>query len=69
MVYIVLGFALIALIDLPTLLRERAWRDVAAFLVLFLPALAIALMIERGAKVPSAMRVLGEALKSMGLSY
>jgi hypothetical protein len=69
MALILIGFALIALIDLTPLIRRRSWRGLAAFLLLFVPALTLAILQVNGIQVPSVMILLWKALKAIGLSY
>ncbi len=69
MTVVVVCFVLILLIDLIPLLRRRPKRGILAFLLLWLPALTLAVLYAIGVKVPSTMLVLGELLKSIGLSY
>ncbi len=69
MVLILIGFALIALIDLTPLIRRRSGREVTAFLFIFAAALTLALLQVNGVEVPSSMLLLDDALKALGLSY
>jgi len=66
---ILAGFALIAIIDLLPLLKNRSWIEAIVFLVLFIPALTLALLEYKGIGAPSIMVVLDALLKSIGLSY
>lgn len=69
MVWILGGFALIALIDFAPLLRRRNKHAMAAFLVLFAMALALSVLQVLHVAVPSSMLVLDKLLKSIGLAY
>lgn len=69
MALLLVSFALIALKDLIPLVRQRSKRGIAAFLLLFLPALALSILQAVGIEVPSALALLGSAVKAMGLSY
>lgn len=69
MVWILGGFALIALIDLMPLIRRHNKRAVAAFLVLFVMALTLACLQNLGVEIPSVMNLLGDLFKSIGLAY
>lgn len=69
MVLMLIGFALIALIDLLPVIRRRSGRAVAAFLLLFTAALALSVLQVNGVEVPSAMLLLDDVLKTFGLSY
>jgi hypothetical protein len=66
---IALCFAAIAIVDLGPILRKRRWWDAVAWLVVFAPAIAIAVLLEMKVKVPSAMLLIGKVLKEIGLSY
>lgn len=69
MAVVLIGFAAIALKDLIPLVRQRSKRGILAFLLLFLPALALSVLQAAGIEVPSFMALLGSAVKAMGLSY
>ncbi len=53
------AFALLSLADIPAILRRRDARLMTVYLAVFIPALALALLIAAGIKVPSAMEALG----------
>ena len=53
------AFALLSLADIPAILRRRDARLLTVYLAVFVPALALALLIAAGIKVPSAMEALG----------
>lgn len=63
------GFALIALIDLIPIIRKKSWRALIVFLVLYLSALAISVLLVLNIDVPSTMIILDKALKAVHLSY
>lgn len=67
--WILTGFALVALIDLPPLLRRRDKRAVAAFLILFGAALTLSILQNRGVEIPSIMMFFDRICKSIGLAY
>lgn len=69
MAFLLIGFAVIAGKDLIPLIRQRSKRGIIAFLLMFLPALALAVLQIEGVEVPSAMILLGNAIKALGLSY
>lgn len=69
MVLVLAGFALIALIDLIPLIRRRSGRGAAAFIILFVPALTLAVLLVNGVEVPSMLLLLQDMLKALGLSY
>ena len=69
MAFVLIGFAAIAAKDLISLIRQRSKREIAAFLLLFLPALALAVLEAAGIQVPSLMLLLGSAVRALGLGY
>ncbi len=69
MALILAGFALIALIDLVPVIRRRSGHTAAAFLLFFVPALALAVLQAQGVELPSAMILLWKALHALGLNY
>lgn len=69
MVLILIGFALIALIDLFPLIRQRSGRAIVAFAIVFTVALTLSVLQILNIEVPSAMMLWGSMLKSFGLSY
>lgn len=69
MLLLLAGFVLIALIDLIPLIRKRSWRGIVALLLLFIPALTLSILLMSNINVPSILVVIGNALKSIGISY
>jgi hypothetical protein len=69
MVLTIIGFLLLALVDLPPLLRKRDRRAVVAFSIFFLAALALGLLRAFHVEVPSVLLLLGEGLKKLGIGY
>ena len=50
------AFAVIAACELPSLIREKQWRGLAAFAVLYSIALVYAVMLTMGMSPPSPIR-------------
>jgi len=69
MIVLLLTFLGIALFDFVPLLRHRQKTAIAAFLMLFIPALVISLLLVKNIPVPSVMMMLGDLFKSIGLTY
>ena len=69
MAFLLIGFAAVALIDLPPLIRLRSWRGIAVFCVLFLSALTLSVLQVMGIEVPSVMLLLGKLVRAIGLGY
>ncbi len=64
-----LGFMLIALVDLIPILRKRSWVTLFVFLLFFLSAIALRVLQEMRINVPSVFLFLGGILKAIGISY
>lgn len=69
MIYIVVGFALILLIDFVPLVRRRCKRAIIAFCIFFVAGLCLAFLKLFNVQVPSALLVIGYALKNIGIGY
>lgn len=69
MAWILMGFALIALIDLTPLLRRRKGRAVAAFLAVFAVALLLAVLQALNIEIPSVMYAWRDFIRWLGLGY
>jgi hypothetical protein len=69
MVMILIGFALIALIDLIPLIERRFGRGVAAFILVFGVALTLSVLEAQDVDVPSIMLLWGDAVRALGLNY
>lgn len=67
--WILTGFSLIALIDLLPLILQRKGRAIAAFLVIFIAALTIAVLQAYDVKIPPIMTHLDDLFRKIGLSY
>ncbi|MEA4823108.1 MAG: hypothetical protein VB111_03225 [Clostridiaceae bacterium] len=69
MIWILLGFTLIALIDMIPIIRKRSGRTLFVFLLFFLSALTLAVLQTMNIEVPSVFLFLGRVLKGIGISY
>ena len=69
MALMLVGFGLVALIDLVPLIKRRSRRGVAGFLVMLATALTLAVLEAKGIDVPSIMLLWGDVLRPLGLSY
>lgn len=69
MILLLATFAGIALFDLVPLFGKKQGTAIAAFLVLFVLALVISVLLVMNVQVPSAMMFLADVLKSIGLHY
>jgi hypothetical protein len=67
-VLLILGFAIIALIQVPSLVRKQWWRELIAFFVLWFSGLVLSVLLSLGVKVPGVTSVIWNLLsKIMGL--
>lgn len=65
----IIGFLLLALLDLPPILRKQDRRAAIAFALFFLAALAMALLRVFHVEVPSILLLLGTGLRKLGIGY
>ena len=65
----VIGFGLIALWDLLPLIRRKEWSGMVAFLLVFLPALTLAVLNRLNVEVPSVLEYVEKAMQTMGISF
>ena len=66
---ILAGFAVIALVDMVPLVSNHSSRGTLAFLLIFTPALALAVLQVNKVDIPSVLLLLGNLLKMVGISY
>ncbi len=69
MVWIFLGFALIMLIDFLPLAQKHNRKGMIAFLLVFIPALTLAVLLAAGIRVPSTMAAWEVVIRWLGLAY
>lgn len=69
MVAIFICFSLIALIDLPPLIRKKEWKDVAAFGIVFGLALVVSVLNELKVPIPSTILTADKWMKQIGIHY
>jgi len=69
MVLILTGFTIIALIDLIPLIRQHSKSGIAAFSIIFMTALTLAILQKNKVEVPSVLLLLDGALRALGISY
>lgn len=56
LILLCLAFLVMLLFDLPALLRERQWRELAIYLALWLPGLLMSSLLTIGFKLPSPVK-------------
>jgi len=69
LVAVILGFGLIALIDVVPLMRRKKWRAVAAFSTAFAIALTLAVLKMLNVQMPSVMYAWRDLIQWLGLAY
>lgn len=69
MLILLIGFALIAVIDLVPLIKMKSKNGVPTFLLVFIPTLVLSIMLNLNIQIPSIMIWLGDVLKKVGISY
>lgn len=69
MQWILMGFALLALLELPPLIRKGQRNAVVTFLVVFSLALALGLLQDAGITIPSVFTPWERLLRTLGLYY
>jgi hypothetical protein len=56
LLFVLCGFAAIALVDLPGMIRSKRWRELLFYCVLFLLILALGVAMGLGVKIPSPIK-------------
>lgn len=69
MKWILTGFALLALFELPPLFLRREKRTLTVFLIVFFLGLIASLMLKRGIEIPSILLLWGDFFRFLGLHY
>jgi len=69
MIAITICFGLIALIDLPPLIRRKEWKDVAAFSIVFALALTVSVLNELKVPIPSTILSADKLMHQIGINY
>jgi len=62
---ILIGFALLALWQIPSLVRDRWWRELICFAGLWFIGLILSLMIAMGTTLPPITTVIGKLISRM----
>ncbi len=70
MILLILIYALIIIINVPGLVKRKEWRELTAFAVLYVIALALGLMYVLDIPVPSPMKGLQHLIVDvLGIEY
>ena len=69
MALLLIIFGLIAWIDMPSMIKKKQWRDVAAFGVIFALTLTISVLNQLGTPIPSTVLTMDDLMHSIGINY
>ena len=69
MLLVLLGFVVLAIIDLFPLIKYRAKKEINAFLVLFFIALILGILGAANLEMPTLMQLLSDFLEKIGIGY
>jgi hypothetical protein len=69
MIYVLLIFIAIALVDLPPLIRDRDKRGIIVFGVIFVLGLALSILWVKDIRLPSPLVKISELMESIHLAY
>ena len=69
-ILLIIAFALIAFLDLPKLIKQKQWKDLAVFLFFFIFAFTVAFLHTIGIAIPSPIKGIQYVIKDiLHLSY
>ncbi len=67
---VIISFAAIAAIELPGMVKKKMWRDFTLYWAIFLPVLALAVLMALDVKIPSPIKAVQAFYKDiLGLSF
>lgn len=66
---VVIGYALIVLLDFLPLVRRKKWRAAAAFICVFLIALTLEVLTVSHVEIPSVLSGLARFVRWLGMGY
>jgi len=69
MLLVLLGFVVLAIIDLFPLIKYKAKKEINAFLVLFFIALILGILGAANLEMPTLMQLLSDFLEKIGIGY
>lgn len=64
-VLVLIGFTILALWQIPGLVRKRWWRELICFAVLWAIGLVLSLMISMGTTLPPISTIIGKSISRM----
>lgn len=59
------GFAILALLEIPSLVKNRWWRDLICFGVFWAIGLILSIMIAMGITLPPISTIIGKSISGM----
>ena len=62
---LLIGFGLVALIQIPGLIRKQWWRELIVFTILWLSGLTLSVMLSLGVKFPEVTMIIGNIVSKM----
>lgn len=68
-ILIILAFVLVAIIQIPSLVKKKYWRELIAFCVFFLFSFVICILQAAGVKLPSPAKGLQSILDKINLHF
>jgi hypothetical protein len=61
-VLILLGFVIVALLQIPDLIRNKWWREMIAFTILWFTGLILSIILSLGITLPPVTTIIGEII-------
>jgi hypothetical protein len=59
---LLLGFGIVAIIQIPGLVRKQWWRELNVFLLLWATGLILSILMAAGVKLPEITTIIGDAI-------
>ena len=62
---LLVGFGIVALIQIPGLVNKQWWRELTAFIILWLSGLILSVMLTVGVKLPPVTNIIGDLVSKI----
>ncbi len=62
---LLIGFGIVALIQIPGLVRKEWWRELTAFLVLWAAGLTLSILMAAGVKLPPVTMIIAKFISGI----
>ncbi|HWP96849.1 MAG TPA: hypothetical protein VN426_08350 [Syntrophomonadaceae bacterium] len=62
---LLLGFGIVAFIQIPALVRKQWWRELISFLVLWTTGLLLSILLSMGVHIPPVTVIIGQYLSHL----